>query len=68
MNDGRWHNIEVKWMSGEIWLSLDYGDFEITRRTSEHISGQYVGTVSVGGTGPSSEGTIVGFEGCIKVG
>ncbi|KAB7505845.1 Cadherin EGF LAG seven-pass G-type receptor 1 [Armadillidium nasatum] len=66
VDDGRWHNIEIKWMSGEVWLNLDFGDFEITRRTRDKVTGHYVGTVSVGGTGPSTEGTVIGLDGCIK--
>ncbi|RXG51616.1 Protocadherin-like wing polarity protein stan [Armadillidium vulgare] len=66
VDDGRWHNIEIKWMSGEVWLNLDFGDFEITRRSKDKVTGHYVGTVSVGGTGPSTEGTVIGLDGCIK--
>ena len=54
-------------MTGEVWLSLDYGNFEITRMTRDSVSGQYVGTISVGGSPASTERNVVGFEGCIKV-
>jgi len=30
VSDGTWHNIEAKWMPGEIWISLDYGNHELT--------------------------------------
>lgn len=46
VDDGHWHNIEVKWMSGEVWLNLDYGDHEITIRVDAHVANLYIGKVS----------------------
>lgn len=54
-------------MTNEVWLSLDYGDYEITQRLADAIEGQYVGTVSVGGVGSSNDKSILGFKGCVKV-
>ncbi|CAL4108899.1 unnamed protein product [Meganyctiphanes norvegica] len=66
VDDGQWHNIEVKWMSGEVWLNLDYGDYEKTVRLNNVIANEYIGTVSVGGVPPSDPSNVVGFKGCIK--
>ena len=67
VDDGRWHNIQVKWMHREIWLNLDYGDFEKTIRVDEHVAGLYIGKVTVGGVEPSDPSNVIGFTGCIKV-
>ena len=37
LNKGDWHHVSVKWMSGEVWLNLDYGQFELTQRTNTQI-------------------------------
>ena len=37
LNDGSWHHVSVKWMSGEVWLNLDYGQYERTQRTNTQI-------------------------------
>ena len=66
VDDGEWHNIEIKWMKGEVWLSLDFGNFEITERARENLQGQYVGTISVGGSATTTEGKVMGFIGCVK--
>ena len=34
LNDGEWHHASVKWMVGEVWLNLDYGQHEITQQTN----------------------------------
>ena len=67
VDDGEWHNIEVKWMNREIWLNLDYGDFEKTRRVNEYVAGKYIGKVTVGGVEPTDPANNNGFNGCIKV-
>ena len=67
VDDGLWHNIEVKWMAGEVWLNLDYGDHEITERVDEHVASLYIGKVSVGGIQPSDPAKVIGFKGCVKV-
>ncbi|XP_069162090.1 protocadherin-like wing polarity protein stan isoform X3 [Procambarus clarkii] len=66
VDDGLWHNVEVKWMSGEVWINLDYGNHEITVRVDAHIANLYIGKVSVGGVQPSDPAKVTGFKGCIK--
>ncbi|KAG7177210.1 Cadherin EGF LAG seven-pass G-type receptor 3-like [Homarus americanus] len=66
MDDGLWHNVEVKWMTGEVWITLDYGDHEETVNVEENISNLYVGKVSVGGVQPSDPAKVTSFKGCIK--
>lgn len=34
VNDGRWHNVAVKWMVGDVFLSLDYGQYEVRSKSS----------------------------------
>jgi len=60
VNDGLWHNIEVKWMTAEIWFSLDFGQYEITIPYEAKVQGLYVSRVIVGGF----EGA---FTGCVQV-
>ena len=38
VNDGEWHNVQIKWMSNEVWLNLDYGQEEITRRSHDRLN------------------------------
>ena len=65
VDDGAWHDIQIKWMTNEVWLNLDHGDFEVTQRANEDFAGQYVGSVAVGGL-PNSNNDAK-FSGCIKV-
>ena len=69
LNDGDWHNVKVKWMLGEIWLNLDYGQHELTKQTTISIAGLNVKKVSVGGKEQNLDGTGAekGFDGCIEV-
>lgn len=69
LNDGEWHHASVKWMVGEIWLNLDYGQHELTQHTSIGIQGLNVGKVFVGGTEQKIDGTgsTKAFDGCIEV-
>jgi hypothetical protein len=60
VNDGLWHNIEVKWMTAEIWFSLDFGQYEITIPYEAKVQGLFVSQVVVG----SEEGS---FTGCVQV-
>ena len=60
VNDGLWHNIEVKWMTAEIWFSLDFGQYEITIPYEAKVQGLYVTQVIVGGYENS-------FTGCVQV-
>ena len=67
VDDGRWHHVEIKWMSGEVWINLDYGNHEDTLKVNAQVSNHYIGTVSVGGVQPSDQAKVTGFKGCIKV-
>ena len=69
LNDGEWHHASVKWMLGEIWLNVDYGQHELTKHTSIGIQGLNVGKVYVGGTEQKIDGTgsTTPFDGCIEV-
>lgn len=61
VNDGHWHNIEVKWMTAEIWFSLDFGQYEITIQYEAKLQNSFVSQVLVG----NEE---AGFSGCVQVG
>ncbi|KAJ9579827.1 hypothetical protein L9F63_004533, partial [Diploptera punctata] len=69
VSDGRWHHIEIKWMSGELWINLDYGQREITAPATNKLQGLYVGKILIGGP-DSSVGSLNAdygyFEGCIQ--
>ncbi|XP_045101942.1 protocadherin-like wing polarity protein stan isoform X7 [Portunus trituberculatus] len=66
VDDGRWHHVEIKWMSGEVWINLDYGNYEETLKVNAQVANHYIGTVAVGGVQPSNQDTVTGFKGCIK--
>ncbi|XP_076313585.1 protocadherin-like wing polarity protein stan isoform X2 [Tachypleus tridentatus] len=67
VSDGKWHNIEAKWMANGVWLSLDYGQFENTEEIDINIRGLYVGKVSIGGLESTDEDkTVEYFDGCIQ--
>ena len=69
LHDGDWHHASVKWMVGEIWLNVDYGQHELTKHTGLGIQGLNVGKVYVGGTEQKIDGTgsTTPFDGCIEV-
>lgn len=48
IHDGHWHHIEAKWMAGEIWFSLDYGQFEATAPFEAKVHNLHVNQVVVG--------------------
>ncbi|CAB3374160.1 Hypothetical predicted protein [Cloeon dipterum] len=65
VNDGKWHHVEAKWMMGEIWLSLDYGQYEVTMPVTAKTQGMYVGKIVIGG--PESPLALrPSYEGCIQ--
>merc|ERR1719347_1452513 len=70
LNDGEWHHASVKWMVGEIWLNLDYGQHELTKNTAIGIQGLNIGKVFVGGTEQGNDGTgqssVPALHGCIE--
>ncbi|XP_043190636.1 protocadherin-like wing polarity protein stan isoform X2 [Amphibalanus amphitrite] len=62
VNDGQWHHVLVKWMQGEVWINLDYGNHELTQAGDAQLAGLYVDEVIVGG----GEGDVPGLIGCIR--
>ncbi|ODM96856.1 Protocadherin-like wing polarity protein stan [Orchesella cincta] len=48
IHDGHWHHIEAKWMTAEIWFSLDYGQFETTAPFEEKVKNLHISQVTVG--------------------
>ncbi|KAK6640052.1 hypothetical protein RUM43_008329 [Polyplax serrata] len=69
INDGLWHHIEVKWMSNDVWLSLDYGQREVTKTFNVKVQGLYVNKILVGGPDESYQSLSSDFgyfDGCIQ--
>jgi Laminin G domain len=65
LNNGKWHFLEIKWMQGEVWLSVDNGYYEKTVAVDTKLQGLSVIKVSVGGLeGTRTTDSLVG---CIKV-
>ncbi|CAL8121926.1 unnamed protein product [Orchesella dallaii] len=48
IHDGHWHHIEAKWMTAEIWFSLDYGQFEATSPFEGKVQNLHISQVVVG--------------------
>lgn len=61
VSDNQWHNIEVKWMQDEVWLNLDYGQLEETKKHFSTFAGSMVSKIHVGG---SQQRSI--FTGCVQ--
>ncbi|XP_071746088.1 LOW QUALITY PROTEIN: protocadherin-like wing polarity protein stan [Lepeophtheirus salmonis] len=55
VDDGEWHNAQVKWMNSEVWLNLDYGQREITKNSHDYLNGKIVSQIIT-----------KNFEGCIR--
>jgi len=70
VTDGHWHNIEAKWMTAEIWFSLDYGQFEATVPFEAKVQSLHVTQVVLGGGGIASLGggnnETSGVTGCFQ--
>ena len=62
INDGEWHNVQIKWMEDEVWLNIDYGQYEITKRSFVSIAGKIVTKVIVG----DAENINKFFKGCLQ--
>jgi len=70
VSDGVWHHVEAKWMSNEVWLSLDHGQRELTQTFSAKVQGLYVGKILIGGPDASYVSLTSDFgyfDGCIQV-
>ncbi|XP_035705378.1 protocadherin-like wing polarity protein stan isoform X3 [Folsomia candida] len=70
INDGHWHNIEAKWMTAEIWFSLDYGQFEVTVPFEAKMQNLHVTTVVIGSSAGGSlpESSMAGCVQDVRVG
>ena len=59
--------LQIKWMEDEVWLNIDYGQYEITKRTSDSagagIGGKIVTKVTVG----NADDKVNFFRGCLQV-
>lgn len=69
VSDGVWHHVEAKWMSNDVWLSLDHGQREVTQAFAAKVQGLYVGKILIGGPDASyvSLNSDFGyFDGCIQ--
>lgn len=64
VNDGLWHNIEVKWMTAEIWFSLDFGQHEITIQYEGKVQGLHVVQVIVGSN--NMDGARNSIQSCVQ--
>lgn len=70
VSDGTWHHVEAKWMSNDVWLSLDYGQREVTKAFAAKVQGLYVNKILIGGPDESylSLNSDFGyFDGCVQV-
>lgn len=65
LNNGKWHFLEIKWMQGEVWISVDYGYYEKTVAVDSSFQGLSVIKVSLGGLEDTR--TTDSLVGCIKV-
>ena len=61
--DGKWHDIQIKWMKDEVWLNIDYGQYEITQQSFNSVGGKVVTKVMVGDS--SDKENYV--QGCVRV-
>uniref|UniRef100_T1IKX4 Cadherin EGF LAG seven-pass G-type receptor 1 n=1 Tax=Strigamia maritima TaxID=126957 RepID=T1IKX4_STRMM len=67
ISDGQWHNVEVKWTTDGVWLTLDYGNYEKVGVFDSQVAGQYLGKVVVGGIESSEpNNNPLNFKGCLK--
>ena len=62
INDGEWHSVQIKWMEDEVWLNIDYGQYEITKRSLVSIAGKIVTKVTVG----DAKNLNKFFKGCLQ--
>ena len=61
--DNRWHDVQLKWMKDEVWLNIDYGQYEITQQSYHSVGGKVVTKVTVGDR-QEAESFI---KGCVRV-
>ena len=61
--DGKWHDIQIKWMKDEVWLNIDYGQYEITQQSFNSVGGKVVTKVMVGDSSDEENH----LQGCVRV-
>ena len=61
--DNRWHDVQLKWMKDEVWLNIDYGQYEITQQSYHSVGGKVVTKVTVG----DRQETESFIQGCVRV-
>ncbi|XP_054168820.1 protocadherin-like wing polarity protein stan [Oppia nitens] len=72
VNDGKWHQLDINWMTNGVQLDVDFGQYKQFRNFDTDISGLYVAKATVGGievndiatTGDNNYPNY--FIGCIK--
>ena len=70
VNDGRWHYLETRWLTGKLLLILDYGQVQLTESIDQWINGKTISRVYIGGILQKVGSTplvITGLKGCVKV-
>ena len=63
VNDGLWHDVQLKWMKDEVWLNIDYGQYERTQLSHHSVGGKVVTKVTVGDANDKQNHLI----GCVRV-
>ena len=61
--DGKWHDIQIKWMKDEVWLNIDYGQYEITQQSFNSVGGKVVTKIMVGDSSDKQHH----LRGCVRV-
>ena len=61
--DGHWHDVQLKWMKDEVWLNIDYGQYERTQRSHHSVGGKVVTKVTVGDASDTQKFLV----GCVRV-
>ena len=61
--DNRWHDIQLKWMKDEVWLNIDYGQYEITQQSYHSVGGKVVTKITVG----DRQDRTNYLQGCVRV-
>jgi hypothetical protein len=63
VNDGLWHDVQLKWMKDEVWLNIDYGQYERTQHSHHSVGGKVVTKFTVGDSSNKQNHLI----GCVRV-
>ena len=63
VNDGLWHDVQLKWMKDEVWLNIDYGQYERTQRSHHSVGGKVVTKITIGDSSDKENH----LTGCVRV-